>query len=119
MNDPLKSILVVLIGVVAVASAHVPTVAHASSRAGVTVTEVDVRAGGRFVVSFSGTLNNPASCVDTSAERNLSRMSSTDDSFLRLALAAFLSGQQVDVWGTNSCNEWSTVESMSRLLVRN
>jgi hypothetical protein len=77
-----------------------------------TVTHVDARADGTFLVSFSKASTMPPSCAT-----ELTRMSGTTSTpggkaVLAAAMVAFAAGSQVNAQGTGSCGEFETVESI-------
>ncbi|MEO1174143.1 MAG: hypothetical protein AAFX94_19155, partial [Myxococcota bacterium] len=69
---------------------------------------------GWYIVTVSDDLNNLAPCVDSN-QINRRRLSGQNEQLLRVALAAHLAGKSVDIWGSNSCDEWSGIESLSRI----
>lgn len=82
---------------------------------GSTVTGVDVRDGGQFLVTFSA--NNTQGGCGSATPNRLSGDSSTPGgkSILSAALSAYLSGKPVFAQGTGLCSQFQGIESLALL----
>ncbi len=83
-----------------------------------TVTLIDTRTDGMYLVSFSQQTNSPPGCV-TDRTRMIGSLSTPEGrAVLAAAMLAFSAGSIVNVEGTGGCTQQSGIESLLTLTQR-
>lgn len=84
----------------------------------VTVTNVDARSNGEFLVSFSLAITTPPACATDLTRMSGNANSAGGKAVLAAAMLAYTTGSVVFAQGTGLCTEYSGIESISILSQR-
>jgi hypothetical protein len=82
----------------------------------VTVTAVDQRNDGKFLLDISGPIQN-GSCATVLNRVSGDATTAAGKALLQVSMSAFLSGKRVYINTTNTCSEYPGIESMSRIYI--
>lgn len=89
-----------------------------SSVSNVSVTMVDVRADGTFLINTSAAIVNSPACVIVNNRMSGNANSRGGRVLLQGALSAFLGMKKVNVQGAGGCNEYGGIESLYLLQIK-
>lgn len=81
----------------------------------VTITSVDVRNDGTFLVDISQPTTGAPSCATVTTRLSANANTAGGKAILQLAISAYLSGRPVNFDGTGTCSEFSNIESIARI----
>lgn len=81
----------------------------------VTITAVDVRSDGTFLVDISQPTTGAPSCATVTNRLSANSNTAGGKAILQLAISLYLSGRPANFDGTGACSEFSTIESIARI----
>ena len=81
----------------------------------VTITAVDVRNDGTFLVDISQPTTGAPSCATVTNRLSGNANTAGGRAILQLAISVYLSGRPVNFDGTGACSEFSNIESIARI----
>lgn len=81
----------------------------------VSITAVDVRSDGTFIVDISQPTTGAPACATSTNALSANSNTAGGKAILQLAISVYLSGRPVSFDGTGACSEFSTIESIARI----
>jgi len=84
----------------------------------VTITSIDVRSDGTFLVDISQPTTGAPSCATVTNRLSANSNTAGGKAILQLAISVYLSGRPVNFDGTGACSEFSNIESIARIFAR-
>jgi hypothetical protein len=81
----------------------------------VTITAVDVRSDGTFIVDLSQATTGAPACATVTNRLSANSNTAGGKAILQLTISVYLSGKPVSLDGTGACSEFSTIESIARI----
>ncbi|HZQ67039.1 MAG TPA: hypothetical protein VFA68_00860 [Terriglobales bacterium] len=111
----MKRALVVLFAL-AVLALNPARILAGTTGAYVTVTAVDQRNDGKFLLDISGSIQG-STCATTLNRVTGDATTSGGKAMLQVSMSAFLAGKRVYIDTTNTCSEYAGIDSIARIYI--
>ena len=111
----MKRALIVLFAV-AISSVHPVPMQAGTTGTFVTVTAVDQRNDGKFLLDISGNIQS-STCATTLNRVTGDATTTAGKALLQVSMSAFLAGKRVYIDTTNTCSEYAGIDSMLRIYI--